>query len=168
MRSTTRLAFVGDIRIYFPLALASIPLLLQRRASFGVVPVGPEGPRDRELPQLVSDHRFGDEHGNVLAAVVHGDGVPDHLRDDRGPAGPPPVGSLVALAVHLLDPFHEGLVDERSLLDRPRHQPLPFPRLRMIRLSDDLPFLRVLPSVLPHGDVGWRPPEDLPSPPPIG
>src|SRR5207244_4628298 len=75
---------------------------------------------------------------------------------------------LVAAAVHLLDPLHERLVDERPLLHRARHQPLPFPRRRMMNLSDALPFFRVRPSFLPHGLVGWRPPEDLPSPPPSG
>src|SRR5262245_65647864 len=35
-------------------------------------------------------------------------------------------------------------------------------------LSDCLFFGRVRPSVLPQGDTGWRPPEDLPSPPPRG
>src|SRR6266700_48251 len=34
--------------------------------------------------------------------------------------------------------------------------------------SEYLPFLRVRPSGLPHGDVGFRPPEALPSPPPSG
>src|SRR5438552_17156139 len=34
-------------------------------------------------------------------------------------------------------------------------------------LSDGL-GLRVRPSFLPHGLVGWRPPLDLPSPPPSG
>src|SRR5438270_11440980 len=34
--------------------------------------------------------------------------------------------------------------------------------------SEYLPFLRVLPSFLPQGDVGFRPPEALPSPPPRG
>src|SRR5215210_9360648 len=29
-------------------------------------------------------------------------------------------------------------------------------------------FWRVRPSFLPHGDDGWRPPDDLPSPPPSG
>src|SRR4029079_15599545 len=35
-------------------------------------------------------------------------------------------------------------------------------------LSDPLPFLRVRPSFFPHGELGWRPPDDLPSPPPSG
>src|SRR5512134_4107252 len=35
-------------------------------------------------------------------------------------------------------------------------------------LFDALFFLRVRPSFLPQGLEGWRPPEDLPSPPPSG
>src|SRR5207244_10204758 len=42
------------------------------------------------------------------------------------------------------------------------------PRRRTTAASEYLPFLRVLPSVLPQGDVGFRPPEALPSPPPRG
>src|SRR3989304_775158 len=34
--------------------------------------------------------------------------------------------------------------------------------------SDALPFFLVRPSFFPHGEVGWRPPELLPSPPPSG
>src|SRR5688572_23451753 len=34
--------------------------------------------------------------------------------------------------------------------------------------SEYFPFRRVRPSFLPHGVDGWRPPEDLPSPPPRG
>src|SRR5262249_41784681 len=49
---------------------------------------------------------------------------------------------------------------------------LSFPRRRprTINLSDSLCFFRVrLPSVgTPHGVTGWRPPFDLPSPPPCG
>src|SRR6266403_441262 len=49
---------------------------------------------------------------------------------------------------------------------------LSFPRLRArtINLSDSLCLRRVrLPSVgTPHGVTGWRPPFDLPSPPPCG
>src|SRR5205085_6574923 len=47
---------------------------------------------------------------------------------------------------------------------------LPRLRLRTISLSDSLCFERVrLPSVgTPHGVTGWRPPFDLPSPPPCG
>ena len=45
--------------------------------------VAAEGARRRELAELVADHRLGDEHGHVLAAVVDGDRVADHLGEDR-------------------------------------------------------------------------------------
>ena len=35
-----------------------------------------------ELAQLVTDHVLGDVDGHVAAAVMHGDGVADHLRKD--------------------------------------------------------------------------------------
>src|SRR5262245_8860978 len=41
-------------------------------------------------------------------------------------------------------------------------------RRRTISLSDGLFLDRVRPSGLPQGDTGWRPPDDLPSPPPSG
>src|SRR5438105_6763111 len=123
--SITRRAFVGVIRTYLLLALACISLslacLLQRRAALGVMPVGPEHPGHGELPQLVPDHRFGDEHRDVLAAVVDGDRVPDHVRDDRGATRPRADDPLVAATVHLLDLLHQVVVDERTLLDGPRH-----------------------------------------------
>src|SRR5436305_13484578 len=127
-----------------------------------------EHARGGELPQLVSHHRLRDEHRDVLATIVDGDGVSHHLRHDGRTAGPRPDDPLVAPAVHVLDLGHEMPVYERALLHRPRHQPRPFPRRRRMNLSDDLPLRRVRPSFLPHGVVGWRPPEDLPSPPPNG
>src|SRR4030095_7071135 len=63
------------------------------------------------------------------------------------------------------------VVDERALLQAARHRYLLAPRprrRRMMSSSDFLPFLRVRPSGLPHGDTGCRPPELLPSPPPSG
>src|SRR5207244_8968671 len=51
-------------------------------------------------------------------------------------------------------------------LPRPSY-PRRLPRRRTISRSE--PFgLRVRPSFFPHGLVGWRPPLDLPSPPPSG
>src|SRR5436305_8926214 len=113
MRSTTRRAFRGEIRTYLADAFASMSnALLERRAPFRVMPVRPEHASRGELPQLVADHRLGDEHRHVLAAVVHGDRVPDHLRDDRGAAGPGADDPVVAAAGHLLDPPHAGPGDE--------------------------------------------------------
>src|SRR5262249_20921532 len=37
----------------------------------------------RKLAELVPDHRLGDEHRHVLASVVHGDRVPEHVRHDH-------------------------------------------------------------------------------------
>src|SRR5579859_6896810 len=62
-------------------------------------------------------------------------------------------------------------VRESSLRSSARPHYLRAPRVRrrrMMSLSLVLPFLRVRPSGLPHGDTGWRPPELLPSPPPSG
>src|SRR5438034_4343038 len=119
--SMTRRAFVGVSRTYLLLALACIDPLFQRRAALGVVPVRSEHPRDGELTQLVTNHGFGDEHRDVLAAVVDRDRVPDHLGDDRGAPRPRPDDPLVAAAVHLLDLLHQVVVDERTLLDGSRH-----------------------------------------------
>src|SRR4051794_18973224 len=47
------------------------------------------------------------------------------------------------------------------------YRPL-FLRRRRTIIESELFFLRVRPSGLPHGDTGWRPPDDLPSPPPSG
>src|SRR5205807_7705611 len=51
-------------------------------------------------------------------------------------------------------------------LPRPSY-PRRLPRRRTMSLSEAF-GLRVRPSFLPHGLVGWRPPLDLPSPPPSG
>src|SRR4051812_45008827 len=88
-----------------------------------------ERPRRAELAQLVADHALGHVHRHVLATVVDGDGVPDHVGDDR--AAPAPGLDDLALAggvlrVHLLQ---EVVVDERALLQAARHWGLP-PALR--------------------------------------
>src|SRR6266542_1219732 len=221
MRSTDLRSLRGEILTYFADAFASNssslasltscprgsagggrPSSLQRRAPFGVMAVRPERPCDGELTQLVPHHRLGDEHRHVLAAVVHREGVPDHLGNDRRAPRPGLDDPLVAASVHLYYIRHQRVVDERSLLDRtwhlfsssaprvPRvaaepecphstlaslarappldsHQLLLFPRRRTMSLSDGF-GLRVRPSFFPPGLVGWRPPLDLPSPPPSG
>src|SRR5256885_6791960 len=45
-------------------------------------------PRRGELAELVADHLLADENGHMLAAVVDGDRVTDHFREDR--RGPRP------------------------------------------------------------------------------
>src|SRR5256714_4056048 len=131
-----------------------------------------EAPRRRELAELVADHLLGDEDGHVLAAVVDRNRVPDHLREDRRRPRPGADHPLLVGRVHRLDAAHQPLLDERALLGAAAHYLLSFPRRRprTIILSEALCFLRVrLPSVgTPHGVTGWRPPFDLPSPPPCG
>src|SRR5258708_4919986 len=139
IRSTTRRALRGVTRTYRAFALASIALSLSRSLSFyfaaaapyRVVPlttaapvvahVAAEGPGRRELAELVPDHRLGDEHGHVLAAVVHGDRVAQHRGNDHGATGPcldDVLGALVVLHVHLL---YQVVVNERALLQATRH-----------------------------------------------
>src|SRR3954463_5889545 len=114
MRSTTRRAFLGVTRAYRAWALASIAvssllyLLRFRSASAAAavfLDVALERPRRGELPELVTDHGLGDEHRNVLAAVVHGDRVPEHVGNDHGAPRPrldDVLGALLVLHVHLL------------------------------------------------------------------
>src|SRR5512139_316718 len=96
-RSTTSLAFCGDILTNFATAFASMTYLSpvfrfhrQRRLlahlGLAVAGVAVERPRRRELPELVAHHVLRDEHGDELLAVVHGKGVPDKLRGDGGAA----------------------------------------------------------------------------------
>ena len=72
--------------------------------------------RRRELAELVTNHRFVDENWDVLAAVVDGDRVTDHLREDRRGTRPSLEHRLVAGLIHLDDPPHQALLNERSLL----------------------------------------------------
>src|SRR5687767_8087266 len=134
--------------------------------------MGAKNAGGRELAELVSDHRLRHEHGHVLAAVVHGDRVPDHLGEDRRRTRPRPDGPLAARLVHLLNAVQEPLLREGPLLAGSTHCRLPLPRRRprTMSLFDSLFLARVrFPSVgTPQGVTGWRPPFDLPSPPPCG
>src|SRR3712207_7992049 len=42
-----------------------------------------EQARRRKLAQLMADHVLGDKHRDMAAAVMNGDGVAHHLREDR-------------------------------------------------------------------------------------
>src|SRR5919107_5918734 len=104
--STTRRAFIGVIRTKRALAKApgSSPRRLSRRAltclrsivlmsslvsdsrprsAAAALPVvlhvPAVGAGRGKLAELVADHRVGHEHRDMLATVVHGDGVADHL-----------------------------------------------------------------------------------------
>src|SRR4051812_7820206 len=178
--SITRRAFIGVTRTCVALAnavLASVSGLVMSASSAAprpavVLDVTLEGAGRGKLAELVPDHALGDEHRDVLAAVVHGDRVPEHVGDDR--RAPRPglddlLAVLVVLLVHLLE---QVAVDERALLQTAWHQLLPqrfffVRRRRTISWSLAL-WCRVRPSGLPFGFTGWRPPDVLPSPPPCG
>ena len=127
----------------------------------------------RELAELVPDHGLGDEHRDVLAAVVHRDGVAQHGRDDHRAARPGldhVLGALSFCDVHLLE---QVVVDEGALLQTAWHLRVLLALLVRLAPTDDelvagLAGWRVRPSFWPHGVTGWRPPEVLPSPPPCG
>src|SRR5580704_4026609 len=84
-----------------------------------------ERARRRELAELVPDHLLGDDHRDVLLAVVDAEGEPDELRQD-GRAPRPDTDHLVATrrprSVRLLEQI---AVDKRTLPDRTRHTAYP-------------------------------------------
>src|SRR5947207_15190894 len=107
-----------------------------------------EVPRRRELTELVADHLLRDEHGHVLAAVVDGDRVTDHLGEDGSGARPRAEHLLRARRVHLLDLLEQPFFHERPLLAGSAHR-ISLPRLGplTINFSDSLTSIRVrLPS----------------------
>src|SRR5215467_72852 len=98
-------------------------LLFSRRPWLFLTAVGAEGAGRRELAELVSDHRLRDEDRDVLLAVVDGDRVPDHLREDRRGARPGFHHLFFAGLVHGSDPPHQALLDPRALFRRSTHGP---------------------------------------------
>src|SRR5690349_17160173 len=86
-----------------------------------VLDVPAEGARGRELAELVADHRLGHEDRDVLATVVDGDRVTEHVRHDHRAARPrldDVLGALLVLDVHLL---LQVVVHEGTLLQGTRH-----------------------------------------------
>src|SRR5205085_17377 len=71
--------------------------------------------------ELVPDHRLGDVHGHVLAAVVDRDRVSHHVRSDGGTTRPRLDDPPVPGGVHRLDLDAQVVVDERALLHAARH-----------------------------------------------
>src|SRR5579875_1489128 len=90
-----------------------------------VLDVALERAGGRELAELVPDHALGDEHRHVLAAVVHGDRVPEHVGDDRRATRPGLDDVLAALVVLVVDLLEQVVVDERALLQTAWHRSVP-------------------------------------------
>src|SRR5438552_813933 len=155
------------------MAFACMTLLSGHRGLLGGLAVPAEDPGRHELPELVTHHVFRDIDRNELVAVVHRQRVADELRQHRRAARPGLEHALLAAAVHPLDLLHQRVDHVRTFANRTSHErsvaPSYFERRRTMSWSLSL-RLRVLRPfvILPHGEHGWRPPELLPSPPPIG
>src|SRR5690348_687075 len=80
-----------------------------------------EGPRRRELAELVADHVLGDQHRDELVAVVDAEGQTDELREDRRTARPRLDDLVAAGTARLLRLLEEIAVDERPLPYRACH-----------------------------------------------
>ncbi|MBG9885218.1 hypothetical protein ABE10_01170, partial [Bacillus toyonensis] len=103
------------------ISLSSCATASAATALLVVLLVAAEGAGGRELAQLVADHGLSHEHGDVLATVVHGDGVSQHGGDDHRAARP---GLDDVLAAGFVLPDHlakQVLVDEGALLETARH-----------------------------------------------
>src|SRR6185312_5107020 len=105
-----------DSTISSPLADASATAAL-----LVVLLVAAEGAGGRELAQLVAHHALADEHGDVLAAVVHRDRVAEHGRHDHGAARPRLDDVLGTRLVLDDDLAKQVLVDEGALLETAWH-----------------------------------------------
>src|SRR5690606_38310153 len=74
-----------------------------------------------ELAELVAHHLLGDEHGNMLLAVVDAEGQPHKLGQDGG-APAPHLDHLIAAALtNLVGLLQEKAVDEGTFPDRAGH-----------------------------------------------
>ena len=71
-----------------------------------------EGLGRGELTELVANHGFGDEHRNMLATIVNGEGVSDEIRGDHRTTGPRLDDVVRTLLVLLVDFLLQVGVDE--------------------------------------------------------
>src|SRR5688500_20041771 len=83
MRFVTSRTLRGLMRMYLAVAVTRMRRLLQGGRALGGSPrVSAVGARRSELAEPVPDHVLGDEDRHVPTAVVDGDRVTDHLRED--------------------------------------------------------------------------------------
>src|SRR5450759_5200992 len=121
--AVTSRALRAVVLIHLAVATTSIPsaCLLERRAAFGVMAVAAVAAGGGELTELVADHRLGDEHGHVLAPVVNGDGVADHVGEHIAAPRPRLDDPLLAAGVELLHLLEEVVIAERTFLEGTAH-----------------------------------------------
>src|SRR5258708_13966088 len=95
----------------------------------------------------------------MTTAVMHGDGVADHDRQDHRRARPGLDDLLLVARVEGLDLLLQGRLDEGPLLYRPAH----LFALLLLRLDHEAVRLRVLARLEPHRRLapgGLPPPTD--------
>src|SRR5690625_4138546 len=114
--SATRRAFCGEMRAVRRTALASIVISLP---GLPVAAVTLERAGQGELTELVADHVLVDQHRDVVAAVMHGDRVALHFRQDHRAARPGLDRTLArARGLHLLE---QVVVNEGTFLEGTWH-----------------------------------------------
>jgi hypothetical protein len=86
-------------------------------SDFSVRRVTPEGPGDRELAQLVTNHVLADQNRDVLAPVVYGYSEPHHFRQDHGTPRPGLDRALDILLDRLTDLLRQVMIDKRAFFD---------------------------------------------------
>src|ERR1035438_7791385 len=130
MRSTTRRAFCGEIRMYLASAFTiwSASMLSSLCCRLGGLlgcsrlhRMAPKSPRRRKLAQLVPHHVLRDVHRDELLAVVHRNGLP-HEFGKYGRAPRPRAQHLLLVGRHHnRDLAFQVGVGKRSLLDGSAH-----------------------------------------------
>src|ERR1700687_3657161 len=100
MTSKTTRALRDGTRRNLAVALSCI---LFHHRFIAAAAVAAEDPRRRELAELVPDHVLLYVDGDVVAAGVHGDRVPDHGRNDGRRARPGLDHALLPRRIHPLD-----------------------------------------------------------------
>jgi hypothetical protein len=71
-----------------------------------------------KLTQSVPDHILGNVDRDMTPAIVYGDGVAYHLREDCAVAAPRSDHFLIAAAVHNFNLLQQFWGDVRPLLER--------------------------------------------------
>src|SRR5579872_2326399 len=87
----------------------------------GLHRVALERARGREFAQFVPHHLLRDIHGNELPPVVHRDGVPNHVRQNRRAPRPRLDDFLFVPRVHPFDFYAKWLIDEWAFFKRAWH-----------------------------------------------
>jgi hypothetical protein len=99
--------------------------------------VATEGTGGSELAQLVTDHVFGDVHGNMTATVMDSDSVANERGENGGGTGPSLNDLLVASLIHFFDSLHQLGCYEGALLNASAHLTFP-PYFALRRLTMNL------------------------------